>query len=45
MFISKLIPLKEALSKVEENISLMDTEVIDLKDSCGRVLSKTRLRF
>jgi molybdopterin molybdotransferase len=40
MFISKLIPLKEALSKVEENISLMDTEVIDLKDSCGRVLSK-----
>lgn len=41
MFISKLIPLKEALSKVEENIKLMDTEVIDLKDSCGRVLSKS----
>ena len=30
MFISKLIPLKEALSKVEENISLMDTEVIEI---------------
>ena len=44
MFISKLIPLKEALSKVEENISLMDTEVIDLKDSCGRVLSNQSLQ-
>ncbi len=38
-FISNLIPLKEALSKVDENVKLMDTETIDLKDSQGRVLA------
>lgn len=38
-FISNLIPLEEALSKINDNIKLMDTETIDLKDSQGRVLA------
>ena len=38
-FISNLIPLEEALSKIDDNIKLMDTETIDLKDSQGRVLA------
>ena len=38
-FILNLIPLEEALSKINDNIKLMDTETIDLKDSQGRVLA------
>ncbi len=38
-FISNLIPLEEALAKINENVKLMGTETIDLKDSQGRVLA------
>ena len=37
-FISNLIPLEDALAKIDENQKLMDTEKIHLKDSQGRVL-------
>ena len=38
-FISNLIPLGDALAKIDENQKLMDTEKINLKDSQGRVLA------
>ena len=38
-FISNLIPLEDALAKIDENQKLMDTEKIHLKDSQGRVLA------
>lgn len=38
-FISNLTPLKDALAKINANIKLMDTEIIHLKDSQGRVLA------
>lgn len=38
-FISNLIPLKDALAKIDENVKLMDTETIHVKDSQGRVLA------
>ena len=38
-FISNLIPLGDALAKIDENQKLMDTEKIHLKDSQGRVLA------
>ena len=38
-FISNLIPLEEALAKIDENQKLMDTEKIHVKDSQGRVLA------
>ena len=38
-FISNLIPLKDALKKIDKNVKLMDTEKIHVRDSQGRVLA------
>ena len=38
-FISNLIPLEDALAKIDENQKIMDTEKIHVRDSGGRVLA------
>ena len=38
-FISNLIPLEDALAKIDENQKIMDTEKIHVRDSQGRVLA------
>ena len=38
-FISNLIPLGDALAKIDENQKLMDTEKVHIRDSQGRVLA------
>jgi len=45
MFISKLIPLSEAISKIDENLKMTDIEKIHLKDSQGRVLAHSVSSF
>lgn len=39
MFISKLVPLKEAFTKLDKNQRIMGTEKIHVEDSQGRVLA------
>lgn len=45
MFLSELIPMKDALDILDKNQIIMETEIIDLKNSYLRVLSEEVYSF